>query len=128
MHGAWTLIADSVTAAVELSEKRRRVFSVTWPDEEFLSFTCQMKDTIVSIASTITSILGAVAQIDFNLQKHQSMQSAQVDARTHARHIMTLASITNFLSSVALLPVYQLIVLQKTQGAVAEGIVLIWAS
>ena len=73
LHGAWTLIADSVTAAVELSEKRRRVFSVTWPDEEFLSFTCQMKDTIVSIASTLTSVLGAVAQIDFNLQKHQNM-------------------------------------------------------
>jgi len=125
MHGAWTLIADSVTAAVELSEKRRRVFSVTWPDEEFLSFTCQMKDTIVSIASTITSILGAVAQIDFNLQKHQSMQSAQVDARTHARHIMTLASITNFLSSVALLPVYQLIVLQKMFSCTVDDVSLL---
>lgn len=125
LHGAWTLIADSVTAAVELSEKRRRVFSVTWPDEEFLSFTCQMKDTIVSIASTLTSVLGAVAQIDFNLQKHQSMQSAQVDARTHARHIMTLASITNFLSSIALLPVYELIVLQKMFSCTVDDVSLL---
>ena len=84
-----------------------------------------MKDTIVSIASTITSILGAVAQIDFNLQKHQSMQSAQVDARTHARHIMTLASITNFLSSVALLPVYQLIVLQKMFSCTVDDVSLL---
>ena len=59
-------------------------------------------------APTLTRILGAVAQIDSNVQKHQSMQSAQVDARTHAGHIMTLASITNLLSSIALCPVYQL--------------------
>jgi len=71
-----------------------------------------MKNTIVSIASSLTSILGAVAQIDLNVQKHQSMQSAQVDARTHARHVMTLASITNLLSSIALFPVYQLIVVE----------------
>ena len=90
--------------------KRRRVYTVAWPDEVFLSFTRQMKNTIVSIA--LTSILGAVVQIDLNVQKHQSMQSAQVDARTHARHVMTLASITNLFSSIALFPVYQLIVVE----------------
>jgi len=75
--------------------------------------TCTAKDTIVSMAATITSLLGAVSHIMLDVSLANGHSSTNIDARAHARFIMVLAATTNMLSAVMLYPVYAMIVFQK---------------
>jgi len=75
--------------------------------------TYTAKDTIVSMAASITSLLGAVSHIMLDVSLANGHSSTNIDARAHARFIMVLAATTNMLSAVILYPVYSMIVFQK---------------
>jgi hypothetical protein len=74
--------------------------------------TYTAKDTIVSMAASITSLLGAVSHIMLDVSLANGHSSTNIDARAHARFIMVLAATTNMLSAVMLYPVYSMIVFQ----------------
>ena len=71
------------------------------------------KNTIVSVAATITSVLGAFSHLMQDVSLHHGFVGANVDSHVHACYIMVLTATTNMLASVFLWPVYQGLVLQK---------------
>lgn len=129
LGGLWQAIAQQVVMFVELSESRRKIYEVAWPEESFVALTCQAKDTSVQLSATFTSIVGAIG---FAKQKQTendvSMRSAAVDSRVHARFIMTLTALTNVLSSIMLLPVYALISVRKVLSCSANDAVAIFSN
>jgi len=113
MMSMWNVVADAISGAVELTVQRREVFELRWPDEAVQQFTCSMKDTIVSLAASITSLLGAISHLLQDVSLHSSFIGTAVDSRVHARYIMLLSSLTNLISSLLMLPVYTILVMQK---------------
>jgi hypothetical protein len=113
LQALWKLIAGKISSAVELTHARQEHFELLWPHTAMRQTTCTAKDTIVSMAATITSVLGAVSHLMLDVSLANGHSSANIDARAHARFIMVLTATTNMLSSVLLFPVYGMIVLQK---------------
>ncbi len=98
---------------VEVTHKHREHYELLWPDKDMQQTTFTAKDTIVSMATTITSLLGAVSHIMLDVSLANGHSSTNIDACAHARFIMVLAATTNMLSAVMLYPVYSMIVFQK---------------
>jgi hypothetical protein len=116
LQALWRLIAGKISSVVELTHKRREHYELLWPDKAMQQTTCTPKDTIVSMAATITSLLGAVSHIMLDVSLANGHSSTNIDARAHAAHarfIMVLSATTNMLSAVILYPVYSMIVFQK---------------
>jgi hypothetical protein len=84
--------------------------------------TCTAKDSIVSMAATFTSMLGAVSHLMVDISLSNGHSAANVDTRAHARYIMVLAATTNLLTAAMLWPVYQAIVLQKFVACTATDV------
>ena len=113
LQAVWRTLADKIAMTVELTHQRREKYEILWPSRSMRQTTCTAKDSIVSMAATLTSILGAVSHIMQDVSLENEHAAAKLDARVHARYIMVLAATTNMLSAVMLWPVYQMIVLEK---------------
>lgn len=122
LQALWIMITDKISSTVELTHKRREEFQIKWPMKSMQQTTCTAKDSIVSMAATMTSLLGAVSHLMQDVSLSNGHSSANVDARAHARYIMVLAATTNMLSAVMLWPVYQAIVLQKFVACTATDV------
>lgn len=114
LGGVWQSIAQQIVMFVELSASRRQQYELAWPDEYFMTGICSTKDTTVHLSSIFTSLIGAIG-ISINQKRVDYMSSrvGQVDSKFNARFTMSLMAMTNFLSSVLLWPVYNLIALRK---------------
>jgi hypothetical protein len=122
LQALWRTITDKISSQVELTHNRREVFQIKWPARSMQQTTCTAKDSIVSMAATFTSMLGAVSHLMQDVSLSNEHSSANVDSRAHARYIMVLAATTNLLSAVMLWPVYQTIVLQKFVACTATDV------
>ena len=122
LKGVWTVITDKIIMTVELTYSRRQEFEVKWPDTALRQQTCTAKDTVVSLAATLTSVVGAISHIMRDVAQQGLFGGGLVDARAHARDIMTLTAMTNLLTSVMLLPVYMTIVAQKLFSCAANDV------
>jgi hypothetical protein len=112
LHSSVWRVSDAL-GVLQISQRRRHAFEVAWPDEALRSLTCVGKDAIVSACATLTSILGALSTIAMDVPVIKNGFFGATDARVHARYIMTLASITNFMAAVAMQPIYAVITMQK---------------
>jgi hypothetical protein len=121
LKGVWNLITDKIIMTVELTHQRREEYTVRWPDVALRQHTCTTKDTIVSMAATITSVLGARSHVMHDVSVQNPHKGTLVDARMHARQIMILTATTNFITSVLLLNVYHTIVAQKFISCTSSG-------
>jgi hypothetical protein len=122
LKGVWTVITDKITMTVELTHQRREQYEMRWPDTALRQQTCTAKDNIVSMAATMTSVLGAVSHLMRDVSQQNSNFGIHVDSRVHARQIMMLTATTNLLTSVMLYPVYQKIVFQKFISCTASDV------
>ena len=122
LQALWIMITEKISSQVELTHKRREEFQIKWPVKSMQQTTCTAKDSIVSMAATMTSLLGAVSHLMQDVSLSNAHSSANVDARAHARYVMVLATTTNMLSAVILWPVYQAIVLQKFVACTATDV------
>ena len=113
LQALWRLIAGKISSVVELTHQRREHYELLWPDKAMQQTTYTAKDTIVSMAASITSLLGAVSHIMLDVSLANGHSSTNIDACAHACFIMVLAATTNMLSAVMLYPVYSMIVFQK---------------
>ena len=113
LQAVWNTIADKIGTSVELTHKRRELLEIQWPMKSMQQTTCTAKDSIISMAATLTSMAGAVSHLMLDVSLSNGHSAANVDARAHARYIMVLAATKNMLAAAMLLPVYQAIVLQK---------------
>jgi hypothetical protein len=122
LQAVWHTIADKIGTVVELTHSRREQLEIKWPIKSMQQTTCTAKDSIVSMAATLTSMLGAVSHLMLDVSLSNGNSAARVDVRAHARYIMVLAATTNLLSAAMLWPVYQAIVLQKFVSCTATDV------
>ena len=87
LQALWIMITDKISSQVELTHKRREEFQIKWPVKSMQQTTCTAKDSIVSMAATMTSLLGAVSHLMQDVSLSNAHSSANVDARAHARCI-----------------------------------------
>jgi hypothetical protein len=100
LQGLWGAIADNVAMVVELTHLRRQQYQLKWPEKLVRQEACTEKDTIVSLAATVTSVLGAFSHMMQDVSVHHGFIGSNVDSRVHARYIMILTATTNVLASV----------------------------
>jgi hypothetical protein len=124
LQGLWGAIADNIVMIVELTHQRRQEYQIKWPEKLVRQEACTAKDTIVSVAATLTSVLGAFSHLMQDVSLHHGVVGANVDSRVHARYIMVLTATTNMLASVFMWPVYQGLVLQKFFACTANDVLL----
>ena len=122
LQGLWGAIADNVAMVVELTHQRRQQYQLKWPEKLVRQEACTAKDTIVSLAATVTSVLGAFSHMMQDVSVHHGFIGSNVDSRVHARYIMILTATTNVLASVFMWPVYQGLVLQKFFSCTANDV------
>jgi hypothetical protein len=122
LQAVWNTVADKIGSTVELTHSRREIFEIRWPMKSMQQTTCTAKDSIVSMAATFTSMLGAVSHLMVDISLSNGHSAANVDTRAHARYIMVLAATTNLLTAAMLWPVYQAIVLQKFVACTATDV------
>ena len=76
----------------------------------------------MSACATLTSILGALSSLLMDVPVAKNAFFGATDARVHARYIMALASITNFLAAVAMQPIYMVLALQKIMSCTLNDV------
>lgn len=116
MHATWLAISHTVVVVVELTEERRNIYRITWPQEFFMAAVCNMKDSIVEQVATLTSVSGAVlASMHVNDIPSPSYDAndAAIDVRVHGKQIMFITSMTNLLSNIMMYPIYIAVASQK---------------
>jgi hypothetical protein len=113
VHGAWLVISETMVAVLSASGGISMPTSVAWPDQAFYGFICSAKDvSATGIAIVMSSINGVVQSVKETPMADASAHT--VDNKALALFTMTSASLTNFLSQMALAPLYTLIAVQKT--------------
>ena len=115
MHTAWIGISHTIISIVELTHSRRREYEIAWPEEAFVASICLAKDNTVEAVSTIMSVIGAASAEEFrksNIER-DTMRGSRTDSKYHARFIMGLTASTQFVSSVAMWPIYAQISIMK---------------
>ena len=120
--GAWEAISQQIIVVVELSAQRRKRFEVSWPEEWFNAIVCTYKDLVVELSSIITSILSyttsrVVSVID-------DLIMGIIDPRVNAHTSMTMAAVTNFISSLFMAPVFIYTPIQRTLTCLSNDISL----
>jgi hypothetical protein len=56
LQALWIMITDNISSQVELTHKRREEFQIKWPVKSMQQTTCTAKDSIISMAATMTSM------------------------------------------------------------------------
>ena len=54
LQALWIIITDKISSQVELTHQRREVFQIKWPAKAVQQTTCTAKDSIISMAATMT--------------------------------------------------------------------------
>ena len=122
LQGLWGAITDNIAMIVELTHERRQEYQLKWPEKLVRQEACTAKDTFVSLAATVTSVLGAFSHLMQDVSVHHGFVGSNVDSRVHARYIMVLTATTNMLASFFMWPIYQGLVLQKFFSCTANDV------
>lgn len=114
MIGLYQALSASIIMVVELSEQRREIYSVKWPEDAFVSSVCASKDVVVEISAGFTSIIGSTI-VDFQNTANALTDSEVfvIDSRWNAQFFMGLHAITKLISSILMVPVYSAMALQR---------------
>lgn len=103
----WQSVAQNIVFIVEISESRRRNYELKFADEAVATAICTVKDANVQTAATLTSLIGALASLDYERRFDQvAAPGVVLDTRAHARTIMVLTALTDTLATVLNFPVY----------------------
>ena len=125
----WAAVAHSTVLVVELTQARRQRYELSSYQEYFTALTCSTKDSIVSGAATVTSIVGAVTTAVQGLRTDDlNPQSHIIDANTNGRVVLGLAAMTNFLSSVAMAAIFPLVLWNKILQCQADSALAIFTN
>ena len=89
---------------------------------------CNSKDLVVESVAVFTAIGGGILALDRDNMQHAGIISPNevaLDTRVHAKQIMFIASLTNFISAIFMAPLYAAVALQKTYACRADSFLMI---
>lgn len=125
-QGIWDAMSNSIVLAVELTNARRDVYVVTWPEQTFMAQVCHSKDMVLEATAVFTSIVGGA---DSKAEQHNYNAagdlSAVLDARYHARRIMTTTAVTSLVSSILMAPIFAMLAVRKTVSCTVSDIFIV---
>ena len=79
LQGLWGAIADNVAMVVELTHQRRQEYQLKWPEKLVRQEACTAKDTFVSLAATVTSVLGSFSHMMQDVSVEHGFVGSNVD-------------------------------------------------
>lgn len=119
----WRAFARTAAFAVELVEARRSRFEIALPAETTLDIVCHAKDVTVEagavVASALNRVVAGVRSLD------TAVRQTDFDPRATALDALTSMALTNLIANVLLLPVYQLLFVQRISLCGVSDAVLI---
>ena len=125
--GLWLALSRQVILIVELSKRRRKQYEVDFHQEIFNAAVCNTKDALVEVVATVASLFGMITY-EMHPGPGSGTRSSKLDTRFHAKSILVLAAATNFITSVAMAPLYMLLAAEKTTSCILNDVVLIVSS
>ena len=123
-RATWLALVRQIILIVELSAERRKVYEISWPEEAFVDLMCTAKDSVVESASIVSSIFGGAALTQTQPTTTVQIRSTMSESRWQAKYFMSLQAITRLLSSIAMMPLYAAIALQKTVTCTTNDIIV----
>ena len=123
-RATWLALVRQIILVVELSAERRKVYEISWPEEAFVDLMCTAKDNVVESSSIVSSIFGGAALTQTQPTTTVQIRSAMSESRWQSKYFMSLQAITRLLSSVAMMPLYGAIAVQKTVTCTTNDIIV----
>lgn len=111
-EGAWLIVSETMVSVLAASGGVKPPDEITWPDQAFFGYICSAKDMSATAISIITSSINGVVQSVGEMPVAQASQ-ASISNNALIMFSMTMAATTNFLSQIALLPLYMMMATQK---------------
>ena len=123
-EGAWLVVSDTMVSVLALSGGVKPPEAITWPDQAFYGYVCSAKDVSATAISIVMSSIQGVVQSAASTPMAQT-EDGQIANDAMLVFSMTMAATTNFLSQIALYPLYALIAMQKTYVCNANSIMAV---
>ena len=109
-QGAWSIFTEMLTLSLRLSLLSMKEAYLLWPEDSFLCFVCQAKDSSAIFFSILTSTINSALQLGRADIGYMYGGASNVD--TNADAVLTISStaLNAFMHQLALYPLYGLAV------------------
>ena len=109
-QGAWAIFTEMLALALQLGLMSTREAYLLWPEDQFLCFMCQAKDSSAEFFSILTATINSALQLGRADIGYMYGGASNVD--TNADAVLTISStaINAFMHQLALFPLYGLAV------------------
>jgi len=122
-QGAWAIFTEILTLSLRLGLLNLKEAYLLWPEDQFLCFMCQAKDSSAQFFSVLTATINAALQLSRADISYMYGGASNVD--TNADAVLTISStaINAFMHQMALLPLYGLAVSHQIMMCQISGII-----
>jgi len=109
-QGAWSIFTEMLALTLQLGFMDVKEAYLLWPEDQFLCFMCQAKDSSAEFFSILTATINSALQLGHADIGYMYGGASNVD--TNADAVLTISSTTMnaFMHQMALLPLYGLAV------------------
>ncbi len=122
-QGAWAIFTEMLALALQLSLLNLKEAYLLWPEDQFLCFMCQAKDSSAQFFSILTATINAALQLGRADIGYMYGGASNVD--TNADAVLTISStaINAFMHQMTLFPLYGLAVSHQILMCQASGVI-----
>ena len=122
-QGAWAIFTEMLALSLQLSLLNLKEAYLLWPEDQFLCFMCQAKDSSAQFFSILTATINAALQLGRADVGYMYGGASNVD--TNADAVLTISStaINAFMHQMALLPLYGLAVSHQIMMCQVSGLI-----
>ena len=121
-QAAWSVLSETLGLTLQLSLMSMREARLLWPEDAFLCFVCQAKDSSAEFFSILTATLNSALQMGGANIGYMYGGASNID--TNADAVLTISStaLNAFMHQLALLPLYGLIAIHQIMMCQASGV------
>jgi len=122
-QGAWAIFAEMLGLALRLTLLNLKEAYLLWPEDQFLCFMCQAKDSSAQFFSILTATVNAALQLGRADVGYMYGGASNVD--TNADAVLTISStaINAFMHQLTLLPLYGMAVSHQIMMCQVSGVI-----
>lgn len=122
MHAAWTILAEMLGLTLQLSLMSTREAQLMWPEDSFLCFICEAKDSSAEFFSILTATINSALQLGGANIGYMYGGASNVD--TNADAVLTISStaLNAFMHQLALLPLYAMVAMHQIMMCQVSGV------
>jgi hypothetical protein len=123
IQGAWAVFTEMLGLALQLNMLSLREAYLLWPEDQFLCFMCQAKDSSAQFFSILTATINSALQVGRADVGYMYGGASNVD--TNADAVLTISStaINGFMHQLALFPLYGLAVSHQILMCQVSGVI-----